>query len=398
MTPPHTPVESKHLSSNSGASIMSTSDSLSVPVLPGAGRVIKNEQMCGSDTLIEFPYWDMDYEIVTVGAKGAKKLLGSGVFSDVYHAIPVFAIQSSTQSECSPLHSRSSSTSTSNLPSLPSAYAIKTPSTAAAHKVLAEEARILSFLTRFPNAEHHVVPFYGQDTRSGALVLKLMFGTLEDWTKQTLNSLPEPERATKLVLVFPSLVTQLLDSLTWLKSHGTVHADIKPANILVSSSSTSTPIPHAVFTDFSSGLLTNVAPSSTTPSAPIGGGTWDYLEPHFLYVATRNATPNSSADLWATALSLLTIVLGASPYDVFGSNMMQKRECIKQGNPIGALAYGDDAGKKMQRLKGLSSSLGFDAGKWFKRVLVKDQDVRAGVEEWKNEFAWGCVGSGGEKL
>ncbi|KAF2634186.1 kinase-like protein, partial [Massarina eburnea CBS 473.64] len=362
---------------------------------------VQEKEKVSSDEVITFPYQVTDYAITTTNHKGSKKLLGSGVWSDVYHATPALPNPSSRPgpvTEASPPvtpHSRSSSTSTTaSLPAIPRAYAIKTPSSAAAHKVLREEARILSYLSRMPGNEKHMVPFYGQDPRTDALVLKCMDNTLDSWLTTTLNPLPEPVRATTLAQTFPALAKQLLDALSWLSRHGVVHADIKPANMLLVSDPGSS-VPDLVLTDFSSAILTlptssssSSSSSSSTASSPNktqGGGTWDFLSPHFFHTATRNAAPTPSADLWATAMTLLVLVLGASPYDFLAAHLFRRRECVKQGDPMAYIAYGDFAARNRKRIGMLSAALGVDVEAWFGLVLGKAGvgGVHVDVEGWK---------------
>ncbi|KAF1951586.1 kinase-like protein [Byssothecium circinans] len=407
-TPPLTPTRSKHTPSNSKGSITSLDGTLQVP--PSSSLPMTNAEKVGSDELIIFPYQATDYKITTTDAKGTKKVLGSGLWSDVYHATPTLPLPLPTPSNASPPitpHSRSSSLTSASLPSLPPAYAIKTPSSAAAAKVLREEARILSYLTRFPGSENYIVPFYGHDPRSGALVLKLMDSTLEDWITHTLNTLPEPARAAKLNRVFPGIARQLLDALVWMKEKGVVHADIKPANILVSTrTSTSDKIPQlqVLLTDFSSAILsppsptrTTTGPSSTTPSTTLGGGTWDFLAPHFLHAATRNAVPTPTTDLWAAAITLLVLAIGESPYACLGGNVFRRRECVGKGDPVGFVGYGERAVRNVARLKGLGGGgmVGI-----FRRVLGEEKVVvggermRVGVEEWRERVGREFEGSG----
>ncbi|PVH98020.1 kinase-like protein [Periconia macrospinosa] len=396
MSPPLTPITAKHASSNSDVSLKALNK--------GPPEKPKN------NGIISFPFWDTDYEILTEGPKAIKKVLGSGVWSDVYHAIPTLQRPSTTQYTHSntsrPLTPRSRSSSNSLAPSIPCAYAIKTPSSAAAQTVLTQEAHILSHLTRLPKASDFLVAFYGQDPRTGALVLKLMDQTLDSYITNTLNTLPEPSRAAKLAASFPHITRQLLTGLDWLHSQHCIHADIKPGNILIST--TSTTAPQALFTDFSSAILSLPSTHPTTSSSPqapppIGGGTWDFLAPCYLSSATANANANAlptpSTDLWATAVTLLILVTGVSPFAFLGANVFQRREVIKKGDPVGFVGYGDFGERSVARLRGLGESLGTRTGmgmgmgkkvemvKWFRKVLVRDEEKRVeGAGVWLGEL------------
>ena len=102
-----------------------------------------------------------------------------------------------------PVHSRNSSLGTNQFPVIPPLYAIKVPASTSAKKVLQAEARILSYLSRFPDADHHIVPFFGLDTRTGALVLKAMDETLESWIPKGAKTYRRGVACTEACLVLP---------------------------------------------------------------------------------------------------------------------------------------------------------------------------------------------------
>jgi serine/threonine protein kinase len=330
----------------------------------------------------------IDYEI-QLDSKGRKKPIGTGAWSDVYLATPIthwpatsFSTAPAITPPVTPVHLRGSSATKDSLPVIPPLYAIKVPASTSAKKVLSAEARILSYLSRYPDANNHVVQFFGQDSRTGALVLQAMDGTLEDWIQITLNSLDDSSRTTKLASTFPTLALSLIDSLLWLQDKDCVHADIKPSNILYSKSATI--IPHLVFTDFSSTVLTTLNNTDATPP-PMGAGTWEFLDPSLLS-SFNPATPSASTDLYSLAITLLFVVLGASPFDGFKHNKFQQREMIKSGAPLQCLQYDDEGIKNLRKLNILSKDLGFDVQKWFAKVLVKDHAKRVGVLEWRGEL------------
>jgi hypothetical protein len=372
ITPPATPTSSHSRTYSASSDFLtslsslrrgdSTSSLTSRPSLDETPRP-------GSTELLAFPYLVTDYTVQT-DSKGRRTPIGSGAWSDVYLATPSLPLSPDRPITPDPVPSRTKSKANVNVLSL---YAIKVPSSTSAKKVLDAEARILSYLSRFPCASTHIVPFHGLDARTHALVLGAMDCTLDTWADTHLNTLNEAARAATLAAVFPRLAHSLLDSLAWLHDKQCVHADIKLANILLSNS---TP----VFSDFSSSILTHI-PSSP----PSGAGTWDFLDPSLL--SPRDpASPSTATDLWALGVTLLSVVLGGSPYKAFGANKFQQREIIKNGDPLGCVGYGDDGDVLRGRLKGLSGALGWDVESWFARVLVKDNGRRVGIEAWRAEL------------
>jgi serine/threonine protein kinase len=336
-----------------------------------------------------------------------KRPIGTGVWSDVYLAVPStpkpteqpFLLPPSAAD--SPIKSNDSAIEMSTCPDIPPLYAIKAPASTSSRKVLKEEAKVLSYLSQFPDSNKHIVKFFGQDTRNDALVLKAMDGTLEDWIKKNLNNLPEGPRAAKLATVFPTIALALIDSLIWMQDKNCIHADIKPANVLTSLQTNNPPpenpvAPVTVYSDFSSTILSTPDLEVHNPS-PLGAGTWDYLDPSLLSSLTP-AEPSPATDLWSLAITLLFLVIGASPFDAFRHNKFQQREMIKSGSPLQCLAYDDVGMRNVRRMKELSGTLGMDLNKWFGKVLVKDVGKRVGVVEWRDELASATVAGLGSLL
>jgi hypothetical protein len=397
VTPPATPTSPAHFRSSSmsndyGTHINiarqgSTASTASVPRSPSIHSHPVPLQL--------FDHEVLEY-VILVDDEQKKRPIGSGVWSDVYLAKPSepkptdqshLMLPSAVKSPpVTPIKSNDSAIGLFAFPELPKLYAIKAPASTSSRKVLREEAKILSYLSQFPDSDNHIVQFFGQDLRNEALVLKAMDGTLEDWIKKNLNNLNDDLRAKKLAAIFPRIALSLIDSLLWMQDKNCNHADIKPSNILISEDPEDlTSVPATVYSDFSSTIL--VAPEIEVHNAsPLGAGTWDYLDPSLL--RSIDAPEASAAtDLWSLAITLLFLIIGASPFDGFKHNKYQQREMIKSGQPLQCLAYDDVGIKNMRRMKDLSKALGLDLHKWFAKVLIKDVSRRIDVAEWRDELA-----------
>ncbi|KAF2816876.1 kinase-like protein [Mytilinidion resinicola] len=335
--------------------------------------------------LLEFPFRTTDYTL------DKKNLLGSGLWSDVFLALPIIPKLSTAHSDIeidvlgtlspplTPVKARNTSNS---IPSIPQAYAIKLPAMTSAKAVIASEARILSHLSSFSSYSDHIVPFFGLDTRNGALIMSAMPNNLNAFVKN-LNTLDATSRTARIVQEFPKLALNLVRGLEWLNTHNVIHADIKPDNILLTKSGM------PVFADFSSSILTITSDElGASSTAPVGGGTWDYLCPSILTrdsSTARYPTPSTSTDLYSLAITLLFVVIGHSPLDSAGSNTFRRRDMVKQGTPL-AFAFGGDKGNVAeQRCKDLSTTLGWDVVAWLQGGLRKSES-RVGVREWRESL------------
>ncbi|KAF2788256.1 hypothetical protein K505DRAFT_255929 [Melanomma pulvis-pyrius CBS 109.77] len=419
VTPPSTPTWATHSKSSSVSSIANSLSSLrrgdstsSHTSRRGRGTSISEGRESNDETdgpgsreLRVFIYWMSDYEIKS---EDKKKLLGSGLWSDVYlgtpclpkhHVEPPLSVPVLTP-PITPIKSRASSISkhTLSLPSLPRSYAIKHPASKASKRVLGAEAKILSYLSRFPHSARYIVDFYGQDMRTEALVLRAMDTTLESFMQEELDGsvLSEAARARRLAVVWPKVAKDLVEGLVWLGQRGVVHADVKPANVLLEGDGTGSKDAgggiKAVYSDFSSSVFLPSADDASISSAttagssaaPLGGGTWDYLDPLLLSSSSSPASsPSAQSDLWSLALTLLTLAIGASPFDCAGANVFRRREMVKHGTPLLYAGYGDLGPRNLARLRGLSRDLGWDVEQWFEGVLKKEEGARLGVGRWR---------------
>ncbi|KAF1931278.1 kinase-like protein [Didymella exigua CBS 183.55] len=397
ITPPATPTSPAQFKSGSTSNDCGTQTSLARQASAVSTAFVPRSPSIHSHPV---PPQLFDHEIleyvILVDKEDKKRPIGSGVWSDVYLAVPSIPKPVDRSHSMLPsaakslpvtlIKSNDSAIGLYAFPATPSLYAIKAPASTSSRRVLREEAKILSYLSQFPDSDDHIVQFFGQDLRNEALVLKAMDGTLEDWIKNNLNNLSDDLRAAKLAAVFPRIGISLIHSLMWMQDKNCVHADIKPSNILTTETPMDpTSVPETVYSDFSSTIL--IAPEIEVHNAsPLGAGTWDYLDPSLLR-STDAPEASAATDLWSLAITLLFLIIGASPFDGFRHNKFQQREMIKSGQPLQCLAYDDIGIENVRKMKDLSKALGLDLHKWFARVLVKDVSKRIDVAEWRDELA-----------
>jgi hypothetical protein len=385
-------------SSNNGTPVSESKDKTKT-----SGNPSENGQETG---IIRFPYWNAPYDLPA--NKRERKLLGKGLWSDVYlvHASLPSSSPSKPVSQTPDIPSdKLPPTPRASLESLKigtskneegkaSTYALKIPASRSAKAVLESEALILSNIARYPDYSSHIVPFFGQDARNGALVMRAMDGSLEGYIK-ILNNLGEEERRKTVASCFIGIAKGLLEGLEWLGECGIVHGDVKPGNVLLEfpsnspstddhTTSTLPKVPSKVlFTDFSAAILpSTITPSSEPQKRPnAGGGSWDFLSPSL--TASPSAPPTPHSDLWALALTLLELVLGSSPYaSAAQGNVFRRREFVKLGDPLGAMLCGEDGIRNRDRLRALQDELGWDVQSWFAIVLGKKGAESPSVGEW----------------
>ncbi|PNS18092.1 Serine/threonine-protein kinase ssp1 [Sphaceloma murrayae] len=273
------------------------------------------------------------------------ELLGSGLWSNVYKV-----------TTDGPLSQSPSRTDLLTPPTTPQkatscaiqVYAVKTASRPDAREVFQEEARTLAYLQRHPSSPSFIIPFHGIANANTALIFTLAPHTLETYVRTT----PPPS----LLSDFPKIYTHLISGLTHLHALSLIHADIKPANILLSPSASGAPL--ARYADFSASFLSDTPvtvpqpdPSLPSPasSAPvsransqrkgnaIGGGTYGFMAPEQLSANPVVNEPSYASDVYALGMTLLTALMGAeSPYrEMEQGNVFLYREAVKMGDAIG---------------------------------------------------------------
>ncbi|KAI4726329.1 kinase-like protein [Aureobasidium sp. EXF-10728] len=248
------------------------------------------------------------------------QLLGEGVWSKVYK-FPA----SSTQSQHGRPLTPPSTPHKSNF-ALPQQYAIKTATRSDAAAVFQAEAQILTHVQSYDSSSDFVVPFLGlcAGTSSPSLVFQCAdAGTLESLLESS-SDLP----LSSTLELFLHILQQLTHGLYFLHNKtNTIHADIKPANILLSSTSSS--LPTARFADFSTSFVAH-----TTPSSHSGGGTYSFMAPEQLSRDPETSTPTYASDVYSLGITLLSLLCGGNPFASLLNNGFRLREAVKMGDAM----------------------------------------------------------------
>lgn len=313
---------------------------LTPPITP-----IKSNDSMASDTSESKPEIKMydfariDYEL------DRAKAIGKGLWSHVYWAQPLAKSPGLTRSPLTP-------PSTPEKPAAPpcSLYAVKMPARSDSTEIFTHEAKMLTLLQQSRHSHHFIVPFYGLDPRASscALVFEAVLGGSLEHLVARLKVMTELSRHLELRTVFPTLALDLTAGLSFIHASGVVHADIKPANILLDIASDSVPRPtlRARYIDFSASF----ALQEEGTQIPNAGGTWDYMAPEQLKRDKDLSTPTPASDVWSVGATLLYVLAGGSPYAAAcgtgdSGNLFLLREAIKAGDPLG-FARGDPVVRK----------------------------------------------------
>lgn len=284
------------------------------------------------------------------------ELLGTGLWSKVYKAEIAFP---------EPVHLPPSLNDLLTPPTSPqktrggepsSVYAVKSSSRSDAKEVFEEEARILSYLSLDKRSLQFVIPFYGLFNSSTSLLLHCASTNLADYSRtfSDLSSVPA------LVDTFTSLSKQLIAGLDFIHSLRVIHADVKPANILLDFTPTGL---IARYADFSASMLCPFLPDSpllrldpTLPDSPassapvsransqrkppltpgVGGGTWGFMAPEQLSANPLLNEPSYASDVYSLGIVLVVLLTaGKSPFAALEeTNVFLLREAVKMGDPL----------------------------------------------------------------
>ena len=256
--------------------------------------------------------------------------------------------------------------------------AVKAPIRRDAHKVLDNEARILTYLHQSPEAVVNLVAFHGYDATRHSIILDAHPLSMAAYGKSSLARARE-NFTTKTMfdpvvgaIQWTKFAEGLICGLDFLHSKGCVHGDIKPANILLQSLPDSTYIP--LYCDFSSSHV--LSPPSSPDTEEVSAVTAEFTSPELLTSFYRRngdrAVATFASDIFALGVTLLVAATGESPY--VGARMeLQRLGMAKEGKPMDFARGGDQASRVMR-------------GKLVDRTLTKalerDPLRRVDAAEW----------------
>ncbi|KAI5236434.1 kinase-like protein [Aureobasidium subglaciale] len=157
----------------------------------------------------------------------------------------------------------------------------------------------------------------------------------------------------------------------------TIHADIKPANILLDTSASGSPF--ARFADFSTAFV-----ASSEPSSHSGGGTWSFMSPEQLSRDPSTSTPSFSSDVYALGVTLLSFLCGGNPFRSMLDNGFRLREAVKMGDAMSWAMQEPEFENRIEALQKLWTERGGE-GKILSLVacaLRKKKEDRFDAEAW----------------
>ncbi|MCJ1429506.1 hypothetical protein MMC29_007421 [Sticta canariensis] len=323
------------------------------------------------------------YQLLGSASAGFQEY-GRGVWSVVYRAVEI-ADKVSANTPLTPPTSPPSSPAQAGVNGI---LAVKAPSRRDAHQILEKEARVLTYLHSFPEASDRLVPFYGYDHARSSLILGPIPLNLETCAK-TAGATARINFSTRTmfdpvvgVAEWANLAVNLVDGLGFLHAANCVHGDIKPANILLHSSSTTNSLV-PLFCDFSSARVI-ASPDSRQGEIEeeieqVSAVTADYTSPELLTSLQRRdgAIVTPASDVFALATTLLMAAIGESPYAGVRTEV-QKLGMAREGNPLEFARNGNGASRIMK-------------GKMVEKIVMgaveKKVEKRLTAVEWKTMVA-----------
>jgi serine/threonine protein kinase len=260
-----------------------------------------------------------------------------------------------------------------------------------ARPVLEAEALTLTRLTLTAGHEPYIVPFHGEHTDLGGLVMTAIPLALSTYIEDQADIARTRQPATTTMFdpvqgpaSYKGLARKLISGLTWLHQvAGMVHGDIKPHNILLrpvdADESTSSAFPfEPLFADFSSAVEIPDDPAVPldTTRASRSAFTPPFTAPEMLASLTLTSgdvAPTPASDVFSLAATLLAAATG----DLLlypGTSNMQRLAMARQGHQIVDLTRSGSSGHRVPR-NGFVERL-------VKPAVVKDPALRISTVDW----------------
>ncbi|KAF2726238.1 kinase-like protein [Polychaeton citri CBS 116435] len=353
---------------------------LTPPVSPTTAKAHEDSDGRVVPEILNYDFTRLDYELERA------KVLGTGLWSTVYltySAPPAASLAQPSRFTPPTTPSKSANNGATSSSSTSSLYAVKVPARPDASEILYHEARMLTRLQTRADAAQYIVAFDGLDTRNSALVFEAALGGSLESMNSRLKQLTEVARHRELVHSFPRLALDLISGLEFIHSSGIVHADIKPANILldidpegdVSPAGTPIAVVRARYIDFSAAFRVDRIEECPEQA---GGGTWEFMAPEQMRIQKELNTPTFASDVWSLGITLLTLIVGGSPYAAAcaPNNLFMLREAIKTGDPLSFARMDVTAQTRMVACQNFIDCC--------RLALKKDRENRTSAAMWRS--------------
>src|SRR5208282_800354 len=205
--------------------------------------------------------------------------------------------------------------------------AAKVPFNEQARRILEREARVLTYLHSIPHSSQYIIPFYGKYSFDDtfALCLEICPQTMQEYITSQSGS-PAPVVTLE---IWKSWLSTLLSAVDFIHDSGILHNDIKPHNILLTSSL------HPYLSDFA--VSTSIYPLDL-PSPPDLHilGTTVFTAPELLSAEDVPTTPES--DIYSLGITMFVAATGIEPFGWTRSStqkiMLKKRGDIFAGTDV----------------------------------------------------------------
>jgi hypothetical protein len=205
--------------------------------------------------------------------------------------------------------------------------AAKVPVNEQSRRILEREADVLTFLHSIPHSSQYIIPFYGKYSFDDtfALCLKMCPQTMQEYINAQSGS-PAPVVTLE---IWKSWLSTLLSAIDFIHDSGVLHNDIKPHNILLTSSL------HPYLSDFA--VSTSIYPLDLqSPPGMHILGTTVFTAPELLSAEDVPTTPES--DIYSLGITMFVAATGIEPFgwtkSITQKIMLKKRGDVFAGTDV----------------------------------------------------------------